>query len=131
MSQLSIIDWDLYLKLMEKKYGKTKIDKNYLEEKTLEEKFLSKNKYLFEVNEISSNGDVITFSCYLNDRKNYFYDTKNKTLHNDYPLNDNNIIKDDVVFLWVVKSIYNYIEKKEKEINDYKIMLKSIVNTNE
>lgn len=119
MKNLSIIDWDLHSKIMEKKYGKLEIKKEYRLNK---QEYLKKNKYPFYINEISfkDGGDVIVLESYIKDRKKYFYNKNFKTLHEGYPTTTDNLIKDEFIFFCVTESFINFIGEKEKELNNYK-----------
>lgn len=122
MENLSIIDWELHSKIMEKRFGKNEITKDYQFNKDYKQEYLNKNKYLFHLNEISfkDNNEIIVLESYLKDRKKYYYNKNLKTLHNDYPTNKENLINEEYIFFCVVEAFINFIENKEKELDNYK-----------
>lgn len=120
-----IINWELYLELMEKKYGKNKIEKNYRDFK----KPIKVNGN-FHTNEIVffTDGETVSLESYLKDRKKYFYNRKSNSFHYEYPTSKDNIVNDSELIICLVKSLYEYVEKKEVELNKYKEVLKEFLS---
>ena len=127
MENKCIINWDLHHKMLEKKYG-NKINDSY-DFNSLENEYLSLNKKVFSVQNISKLDDnTIMLESYLQDRKKYYVNTENFTLHTDIPTNDNNILSIMCEYLWVIKSISKYIINEESKIGGYKSLLTNLLS---
>ena len=127
MENKCIINWDLHHKMLEKKYG-NKINVSY-DFNSLENEYLSLNKKVFSVQNISKLDDnTIMLESYLQDRKKYYVNTENFTLHTDIPTNDNNILSIMCEYLWVIKSISKYIINEESRIGGYKSLLTNLLS---
>ena len=87
------------------------------------------NKKLFSIQNISKLDDnTIMLESYLQDRKKYYVNTENFTLHNDIPTNSDNKITLMSEYLWVIKSISQYIIAEENKIVDHKSLLTNILS---
>jgi len=127
MENKCIINWELHHKMLEKKYG-NKINTNY-DFNSLENEYISMNKKLFSIQNISKLDDnTIMLESYLQDRKKYYVNTENFTLHNDIPTNSDNKITLMSEYLWVIKSISQYIIAEENKIVDHKSLLTNILS---
>ena len=84
---------------------------------------------MFSVQNISKLDDnTIMLESYLQDRKKYYVNTENFTLHTDIPTNDNNILSIMCEYLWVIKSISKYIINEESRIGGYKSLLTNLLS---
>lgn len=127
MENNSIINWDLHRKIVEKKYGIKPIKDRY-DFNGLEDEYRTKNKRIFSIQNISKIDDnTVVLECYLHDRKKYYVNTENHTIHNDIPTNPNNEVTLMCEYIWVVKSISDFITQEENRVGDYKNLLTDLL----
>jgi len=127
MENKSIINWDLHQKIAEKKYGIKPIKKNY-DFNSLEKEYKTKNKRVFSIQNITQiDDDTVVLECYLHDRKKYYVNTENYTLHNNTPTNSNNEVTLMCEYIWVIKSISDFISQEENRVGGYKKLLSDLL----
>ena len=128
MENNSIINWDLHQKIVEKKYGIKPLKSDY-DYNNLEKEYKSKNKRIFSIQNISLITDnTIVLECYLHDRKKYYVNTEEFTIHSDIPTNLNNKVTLMCEYTWVIKSISDFILEEENRVGDYKKLLVNLLS---
>lgn len=132
MEDLSIINWELHQKIISK-HNRIYKSFNFNQSKNiLEEEYLNNNKRPFSIQnvDIISDKGIIILESYLGDRKKYYVDTKTYFLYIDKDININNLVKEESVIYWVIKSFIEYLLKEEEKINSYKDILKKLIKSN-
>ena len=132
MEDLSIINWELHQKVISK-HNRIYKSFNFNQSKNiLEEEYLNNNKRPFSIQnvDIISDKGIIILESYLGDRKKYYVDTKTYFLYTDKDININNLVKEESVIYWVIKSFIEYLLKEEEKINSYKDILKKLIKSN-
>jgi hypothetical protein len=130
MENNSIINWGLHQKISEKKYGTRPIKTEFEFNKfiDLENECKTKNKKTFSVQNIDFlNDGTIIIESYLRDRKKYYINSEDFTIHNDIPTSNNNKITLMCEFISVVKSISDFIMQEENRVGEYKKLLSDIL----
>jgi hypothetical protein len=115
-----IVNWGLHQKLIEEKNGKVclNLDFNPDSFSDLERKYIISNDRFFNLNKVDVilDGGTLVLESYTGDRLKYYLDKVNYTIHTSYPTSDNNIVTDESIIYWIIKSYYDYILKLENEV---------------
>lgn len=115
-----IINWELHQKLIEEKNGKVclNLDFNPDSFSHIEKKYITSNNRFFSLNNVDMirDGGTLVLESYTGDRLKYYLDKVNYTIHTSYPTSDDNIVTDESIIYWVIKSYYDYILKLENEL---------------
>lgn len=94
----------------------------------LEKEYRLMNKKLFSIQNIdfSKSGTVILES-YLQDRKKYYVNVSNFTIHTDYPTTKENEVALLCEYLWVLNSLKKFILEEETRLDKSKGLLTNIL----
>ena len=126
-----IVNWGLHQKLIEEKNGKVclNLDFNPDSFSDLERKYIISNDRFFNLNKVDVilDGGTLVLESYTGDRLKYYLDKVNYTIHTSYPTSDNNIVTDESIIYWIIKSYYDYILKLENEVQLNKNRLDKIL----
>lgn len=94
----------------------------------LEKEYRLTNKKLFSIQNIDfSKSGTIILESYLQDRKKYYVDISNFTIHTNYPTTKENEVALLCEYLWVLNSLKNFIIEEEIRIDKYKSLLDNIL----
>jgi len=85
----------------------------------------------FSINNIEYKDDVIILQSYTYDRKTFYVDIDNFTIHTSLPMTEDNTV-DDELRLYVINGVRELYSKKESELNRISsIIAKLIFNGND
>ena len=95
----------------------------------LEMEYIANNKRLFSIQNVElKNPNTVILESYLQDRKKYYVNTDNFTLHKDYPTTKENEVTLLCEHLWILKSLKNFIVAEESKVDTYKELLSNILS---
>jgi hypothetical protein len=70
----------------------------------------------FSINNIEIKDDVIILQSYTYDRKTFYVDRENFSIHTSMPITEDNIANEEIC-LYIINGIRELYSKKESELN--------------
>lgn len=94
-----------------------------------EMEYVDTNKKLFSIQNIEfKNFNTVILESYLQDRKKYYVNIDNFTIHTSYPTTNENEVTLLCEHLWVLKSVKNFIAEEVSKVDKYKELLTNILS---